>query len=379
MSAERASERLWSAIEAAGLGDAFDARGIAHEDCPACAAKSRLKLNLSSGRVNCGACGLEGPLLTYLREREEVEVWVDEPYGPAEIIAFDAARAGRDLPFVKATPQPPIIIDAVEVTPALNSKSNMMSGRLGERVIMTLLAILFLVAGLAAAGLSGFANYQAFSGSVADPMQARIWGWAGGIASICSFGGFTFFWWHISAKRFGEAVRACLFALAGAATSIAGTALFMDNNAAIDQAERQQTASTRSVLEAQIADWSTQLAAIPPETRSVEGLEAYLQGVELAGRTHQKPYRDAQNELGLAKRRAALEAQIDDARASLLGAGALNVEVQAERQSLPDWVFALMLEVFSSQGTSIAFVSLLLLYGRREQDGEDTPLESVVA
>ena len=167
--------------------------------------------------------------------------------------------------------------------------------------------------------------------------------------------------------RLGGA-RALIFALAGAATSIAGTAMFMDNNAAMDAAVRDQALSSRAVVEAQIEDWSRQIAAIPPETRSVEGLEAYIAGVEAAGRTHQKPYRDAQNELGLAKRRADLEARIGEARASLLGQGSVDVSVQAERQSLPGWAFALMLEMFSSQGTSIAFVSLLLLYGRREEE-----------
>lgn len=362
--------RLQRAIEEAGLSEVFDARGHAFVDCPACGGARALKLSVPLGQVRCGGCGLNGPLLTYLREREDGEVWAEEACGPAEIIVFDPVRAQAAAQRSDAQPQV-IEVAAVDAPPALagGACAGGGGGKWGERIIMTLLALLFLSAGLAAAGLSGFANFQAFSGSVGDPLQARIWGWAGVIASVCSFGGFTFFWWHMSARRRGEAVRALVFALAGAATSIAGTAIFMDNNAAQDAAARAQAVSTRAVIEAQIADWSTQLGAIPPETRSVEGLEAYLRGVEAAGRTHQKPYRDAQNELGLAKRRAALEAQIDEARASLLGQGALDASVQAERQSLPGWVFALMLEVFSSQGTSIAFVSLLLLYGRREEEG----------
>jgi len=83
--------------------------------------------------------------------------------------------------------------------------------------------------------------------------------------------------------------------------------------------------------------------------------------------------------LGLAKRRDDLEVQIAEARATLLGQGAIDVAVQAQRQNLPGWLFALMLEVFSSQGTSIAFVSLLLLYGRSQAEQTvQRPLEPVI-
>ena len=40
-------------------------------------------------------------------------------------------------------------------------------------------------------------------------------------------------------------------------------------------------------------------------------------------------------------------------------------------QNLPAWFFALMLELFSSQGTSIALVSLLLLYAAKPQEVAD--------
>ena len=182
----------------------------------------------------------------------------------------------------------------------------------------------------------------------------------------------------MSARRVGEALRALAFALAGAATSIAGTALFMDNNAAIEAAEREQSLASRAVVESQIEDWSRQLAAIPPETRSIEGLEAYLAGVEAVGRTHQKPYRDAQNELGQARRRAALEQKIAGARADLRQAvegSALTLPAQ----NLPAWFFALMLELFSSQATSFAFVSLLLLYGRKPPDVDHAQMQDELA
>ncbi|MEL8055331.1 MAG: hypothetical protein AAGK66_04195 [Pseudomonadota bacterium] len=367
MSAELIPDAVQHAIDEAGLSDAFDLRGRAFVDCPACGTRAGLKLSLITARVNCATCGLEGPLLTYLRECDREPMWDEEVCEPAEIIILDAQRPSKSVTgiperAVDRMVMDPEILNEVD-SDALSVSSRRSDGRFGERLIMSLLAVVFLIAGLGAAGLSGFANYQAFSGVVADPMQASIWGWAGVIASVCSFGGFTFFWWHMSGRRIGEAMRALAFAIAGAATSIAGTALFMDNNAAMETAEREQNLASRTVVESQIEDWSRQLAGIPLETRSVEGLEAYLAGVEAAGRTHQKPYRDAQNELGLAKRRADLEQRIDEARASLLGKGDLNIRVQSEVQSLPGWLFAVMLEVFSSQGTSIAFVSLLLLYG----------------
>ncbi|MEL7112563.1 MAG: hypothetical protein AAGK93_06415, partial [Pseudomonadota bacterium] len=188
------------------------------------------------------------------------------------------------------------------------------------------------------------------------------------IASVCSFGGFTFFWWHVSGGRRGEAARALVFALAGAGTSIAGTTLYMMNNADGQRATWQGVTEMRAVTEAEIAQWTRQLDGIPAETRSIDGLEAYLAGVEAAGRTHQKPYRDAQNELGLAKRRAELETKIETARDELKTTVGTGAEARPA-QSLPAWFFAMMLELFSSQATSIAFVSLLLLYGRQSEAG----------
>ena len=125
------------------------------------------------------------------------------------------------------------------------------------------------------------------------------------------------------------------------------------------------------MLATQIADWRRQLEGIPPETRSVDGLEAYIEEVERVGRTHQKPYRDAQNELGLARRRDDLLARIETANAELLGTGSGDILVEAQtRTSIPGWFFALMLELFSSQGTSIGLVALLILYGRSQVNAE---------
>ena len=240
-----------------------------------------------------------------------------------------------------------------------------------ERIIITALALLFLAAGLSAAALSGFANYQAFSSSVADEMQGRIWGWTGVIAAIVSFGGFTFFYWHSANHRMKEGVRALLFALAGAGTSIVGTQAYISANTARAEAAIEQAGSNTDLLTRQIEDWRTQLAGIPTETRSVDGLEAYIAEVERVGRTDHKPYRDARNELGLAKRRDELQAKIDAANAELLGTGEGNILTRAQnRAAIPGWFFAAMLEVFSSQGTSIGLVALLILFSRR-RDAEE--------
>ncbi len=237
-----------------------------------------------------------------------------------------------------------------------------------ERIIISFIAVIFLCAGLAAAGLSGFANYQAFSSSVADPLQGRIWGFAGVIAAIVSFAGFTFFYWHGANRRLWEAARSLVFALIGMGASILGTEMYIAANNRAADTEVTMAGANRAVLETQLADWRRQLAGIPPETRSVEGLEIYIAEVERVGRTEQKPYRDAQNELGLARRRDDLQAKIDAATADLLGRGSGDILLQAEaRTALPSWLFAAMLELFSSQGTSIGLVALLVLYTRGQR------------
>jgi hypothetical protein len=379
------SDVLDQALRSAGLEHAFDDRGLAYEDCPGCGAHNGLKLSLGRGQVQCAGCGSEGPLLVYLREKVDAGDWNHQPFSEAEIIPIEPRLKSPSREIVEVDPsaapnihdQKELVAEWVEEVQAppepepdrqqqkatSKTKPGKYAGA-GERIIISLLALIFLCAGLAAAALSGFANFQAFSLGVSDPGQANIWGWSGVIASVCSFGGFTFFWWHLSAQRRGEALRALVFALAGAGTSIAGTTMFMMNNADSQASDWQSAEQMRDLTETEIADWTRQLEGIPAETRSIDGLRAYLAGVEAAGRTHQKPYRDAQNELGLAERRAALEQNISTARANLRKAVAAQGEVRPA-QNLPAWFFALMLELFSSQATSIAFVSLLLLYGRK--------------
>ncbi len=358
-----------------GLEQQFDGRDVAYVDCrnANCMQEGSVRLDRGRGTVRCTACTTEGDLVAYLEQLEladnVVQISPNIPEArPARQMLSDDEQAARDvLQRQEAAQRAQLMADTKARKAALKlAVKAERQGRLGERIIMTLLALIFLGAGLAAAALSGFANFQAFSQTVSDPVQGQIWGWSGVIASVCSFGGFTFFYWHTAAKRFSEGFRALIFALAGAATSIAGTAMFMTNNTLEQQSAASQVERTRNVIETQVSDWTRQLEGIPATTRSVAGLEAYISGVEAAGRTHQKPYRDAQNELGLAQRRADLEAKVSIARAQLLGQEpGLSMVSTPERKSLPAWFFAVMLEVFSSQGTSIAFVSLLLLYGAR--------------
>ena len=206
-------------------------------------------------------------------------------------------------------------------------------------------------------------------GQFAEAARFLDWGAAGIIAAIISFGGFTFVYWHAANKRTWESLRSLAFALVGAGASILGTEIYIRSNNLTAATEVSSAASNREVLEAQLADWRRQLEGIPPETLSVEGLEAYIAEVERVGRTEQKPYRDAQNELGLAKRRDDLNAKIEAANAELLGQGSGNILLQTEqRAALPSWLFAVLLELFSSQATSIGFVALLLLGTRGRAD-----------
>ncbi len=343
------------------------------------AGDNSLTLNQQTERFHCANCGQSGAFRDLVRAIEG-GVPAQEAQLPEVLDAeFSEAPLRASRAVVRAEPRVMHLGEGQRVRSEQEIRQQRKQARkaarqgrgTGEMFIITLLAMVFVGAGLAAAGLSGFANYQAFSQSVADPLQSGVWGWTGVIAAVISFGGFTFFYWHTANGRMKEGVRALLFALAGGGTSIVGTQMYIAANNQAAEAELVRAGSNREVLEAQIADWRRQLQGIPPETRSVEGLEAYLEEVERVGRTHQKPYRDAQNELGLARRRDELLARIETANAELLGIGTGDILVQAQtRTSIPGWFFALMLELFSSQGTSIGLVALLILYGRSRLNAE---------
>lgn len=345
------------------------------EDCRATTDQS---LTLTPTQFRCSGCGEAGDLsrLADMLEAQKglltVQTDVAQTRAPSYSPALKVKQnlAPETQRIAHLTPKDRIETPQERRERAAIDRKARRKGR-GERLLIGSLALLFLIAGLMAASLSGFANYQAFSSSVADPLQSRIWGWTGVIAAIVSFGGFTFVYWHAANRRMKESLRAALFALAGAATSIIGTSSYIaaNNNSAALQME--QAGSNRTVLTTQITDWRTQLGGIPPETRSVEGLEIYLAEVERVGRSHQKPYRDAQNELGLAKRRDDLLSKIDSANAELLGTGPGAILTRAEQRThLPHWFFAVMLELFSSQGTSIGLVAFLILFNNNKARAE---------
>lgn len=358
-----------------------------HEECIA-SGDNNLILNWQRHSYACAGTGESGPLRDLVRQLESLRPGALLPAVRGDHLPA-AQPAAIDAEFTEVTRAPNAVLKTEPKVLQLRPEQKLPTpeeiqaereerlaalkiqqaekrrGR-SERMIIGALSLVFLIAGLGAAGLSGFANYQAFSSTVADPLQGRIWGWAGVIAAIISFGGFTFVYWHGANKRFKEAFRALVFAAVGAGASILGTEIYIRGNAEAAAAAVETASSNRGVLESQIADWRRQLEGIPPETRSVEGLEAYISEVERVGRTDQKPYRDAQNELGLAKRRDELITRIEAANAELLGQGSGNILLQAEqRASLPSWLFAALLELFSSQATSIGFVALLLLAGGR--------------
>lgn len=356
-----------------------------HEDCIA-SGDNNLALNWQTTTYVCAGTGDSGTFGQLIRELESARrpaagalvPYEDSPPAVMDGEFSESAVASRPVNkqaarvtlLTEKLPSPEEIKAAREVRLAqLRAEREARRKGAGERLIVAVLALVFVIAGLMAAGLSGFANYQAFASTVGDPLQSRVWGAAGIIAAIVSFGGFTFVYWHAANRRGWESVRSVLFALVGAGASIMGTELYIRSNNLTAAAEVTRAATNSEVLQTQVADWRRQLEGIPPETRSVEGLEAYISEVERVGRTEQKPYRDAQNELGLAKRRDELNAKIEAANAELLGAGDGNILLQTQqRAALPSWLFAALLELFSSQATAIGLVALLILTGRKDTD-----------
>ncbi|MFN7163412.1 MAG: hypothetical protein ACK4P2_01210 [Hyphomonas sp.] len=353
-----------------------------HEDCVA--SDNTLSLNFQTGTYTCLQYGERGNFHDLIRKLEAPRAYLpvlleDEDAPPPAPIDADYTVAIRAAnPALKTPPQVYELHERLPSAAEIKAEREIRLAEIraeraerrkgqGEKTIIALLALVFVIAGLLAAGLSGFANYQAFASTVVDPLQSAVWGMAGIIAAIISFGGFTFVYWHAANKRMWESLRALAFALIGAGASILGTEIYIRSNNLTAAAEVSSAATNRDVMASQLADWRRQLDGIPPETRSVEGLEAYIAEVERVGRTEQKPYRDAQNELGLARRRDDLIAKIEAANAELLGQGSGNILLQAEqRAALPSWLFAALLELFSSQATSIGLVALLILTGRRK-------------
>ena len=166
------------------------------------AGDNSLTLNQLTEKFHCANCGQSGSFRELVRALESGEL-AQEARAPAIMDAeFSEAPIRATHAVVRAEPRvmqlgegQRVRSDAEIRLERKQARKAARQGRhTGEKIIITLLALVFLGAGLAAAGLSGFANYQAFSKSVADPLQSGVWGWTGVIAAIISFGGFTFFY-----------------------------------------------------------------------------------------------------------------------------------------------------------------------------------------
>ena len=366
MGASSADHRVKQLIGTLGLWDTFaEDEGSADLGCCVEGCIGRVRVNPLENRASCNECDLDETAERFL---ERIR---DARRSPAAQTAL-TVRAAEDGGNVRQLfpqslgPAPSSIPAEAPVGAAKRVPVEAHRRTVGEMLIIALLALAFLGVGLLAAAMSGFANYLAFGAMVDDPLQSRIWAWTGIIASICSFGGFTFVYWHGTGGRMKEAVRAAVFALAGAATSLVGTQMYMANTEQARLAEMQAATARLPLIEAQVSDWQAELAGISTHVRSVEGLEAYIAEVERVGRTHQKPYRDALDELGQARRRDDLTGRIEGARADMAELAPLVSDAaRADRPAALSWFFAAMLEVFSSQGTSIGFVALMILAGRR--------------
>lgn len=370
------ADRLVKRLKAVGVSSEEIGEKTVSLPCEACKQVGVSFRMDEQPEVRCETCNEVAPLEDWLD-------WIErERLAPAAAMRF-AASGGSRSGNVTVLHQKTALAqeDAPDMTPAplpvagppdaaRPASEHEPHRSVGETLIIVLLSLVFIAAGLLATGMSAFANFQAFGAMVDDPLQSRVWAWTGIIASVCSFGGFTFVYWHGAGARRKEAARTFVFALAGAATSLVGTQMYMQNTAG-EKAQAASAAGARAgVLEAQIGDWRADLEGIPDNVRSIAGLEAYISEVERVGRTNEKPYRDALDELGQARRRADLQSRIEDARGELadLSVAALaGNEPTARRGPLMHWFFAGMLEVFSSQATSIGFVALMILAGRRRR------------
>jgi hypothetical protein len=214
-----------------------------HEDCVA-SGDNNLFLDFQRGLYACASSGEEGSfqqlvgrlqsgralVLAPRRELEEI---------PAEPIDAEFSEVTTAVNPVRKTP--PQVYELKQKLPSPEEVRAENERRIeevraaraerrrgaGEKAIIIVLALIFVIAGLMAAALSGFANYNAFASTVSDPAQGRVWGAAGIIAAVISFGGFTFVYWHAANKRMWESLRSLVFALIGAGASILGTEIYI--------------------------------------------------------------------------------------------------------------------------------------------------------
>lgn len=221
-----------------------------------------------------------------------------------------------------------------------------------------------LAGGVIAAICGGYANFMAFSGMADDPVTSFLWGFAGIAASLISFSAFTLVWWnHNHQKKLWDSRRALVVGLIAAGAGIMGSWMFMSSLKDDQVAEAQHILIERNRLQDQIDRWENDLKSIPPGIGTPDSIRRYMREVERVGRTHQRPYRQAIQDLGHAERREALEAQIAAADERLSSDPALKYD--PPNRMINPWFLAILIELFASQGTAVGTAVFLTMMERK--------------
>ncbi|MBU4567584.1 MAG: hypothetical protein KJ833_01315, partial [Alphaproteobacteria bacterium] len=160
-----------------------------HADCIA-SGDNNLHLNLQTASYACVATGEAGRLGELIRQVEAGRSLVpvrtaDDEAPPSEVMDASYSVAIRATnPVLRTEPQVTLLTEKLPSPEEIKAAREIRLEEIraaqaerrrgaGEKLIVVGLALVFVIAGLMAAGLSGFANYQAFASTVADPAQGR--------------------------------------------------------------------------------------------------------------------------------------------------------------------------------------------------------------
>lgn len=229
---------------------------------------------------------------------------------------------------------------------------------------------LLAVSGFGAVVCSTFGNYVAFANEGPDNFFKYLWGIVGAAISITSAVTFGLSAWLFKSGQKIAATRTFVLFLLAFSTSIAGSYLYMSQNAAVEQAQIDQQAETISQLKTSIMGWQDELATLPNNLPPSETIQAYLDEVKSAGLSHQRPYRMKLLELGTAKKREALEEKIEEATTTLSTTVMLPAPSSDKVRRM---LFAIILEILASQAlASSLIVFSTLSESKRFNDWRDT-------
>jgi len=219
--------------------------------------------------------------------------------------------------------------------------------------------------GVLAAFCGGYANFRSFSAMAETDIGFYLWGAAGIAASLISFSAFTLVWWnHNHQRRLADSRRALAVGIIASLTGIMGTWMFIASASDGHSATADQTLENRARLEGQIDRWTSELEAIPEGIGTVASIERYMAEVERVGRTDERPYRTAIENLGHAERRALLEDQIARAETRLLSDPTLTFD--PPNRLIDPWLLALLIEFFASQGTAVGTATFLTMIEKKK-------------